>query len=78
MRRELGGGGCRSLPADDVIERALARVDVALLRRRSLDRALCSRALILLIPATSRRRPACSFEKRCEAVALRELEEMLA
>jgi hypothetical protein len=73
LRRELGGGGCAclSLPADDVIERA--PVDVALLRLKNLDRALCRRVLMLLIAATSPMRPACSVEKRFEAVVMRAL-----
>lgn len=73
LRRELVGGGraCLSLPCEEVSERAL--LDVALLRLNNLDRAFCSRVLILLMPATSRRRPACSLEMRCEAVVVRAL-----
>jgi hypothetical protein len=63
-----GGGAwpCRSLPADEAIERA--RVEASLFRRENLDRAFCSRDLMLLMPATSPRRPACSRGERFAVV----------
>jgi hypothetical protein len=55
FRSVLGalGGPSRSLPAEDANERVA--VDVALLLRRNFSRALCSRVLMLLMPASTRR-----------------------
>jgi hypothetical protein len=46
-------GLSRSLPADETRERVA--VEAALLRRRNLERALCRRVLMLLMPASSHR-----------------------
>jgi hypothetical protein len=78
FRSELVGGGCGcpSLPADEASERVA--VDVALLRRKNLCRALCRRVLMLLMPLQSRRRPACSRERCSAAVASRQKEKTVA
>jgi hypothetical protein len=57
LRSVLGGlsGWFLSLPAEEAMERVA--VDVALLLRRNLDR---SRVLMLLMPASTQRRPSAS------------------